>query len=161
MRGSYDMFDGETKVGSLDVALIKAFPVAGYPGCPDAWNGKPVLEIEGIGVFGLENAGHGRGYGRFGLQACYKLAQNLSEGRMVVHAIWKAGPFYEHCGFRGLHAGEEGIKYFEPTQKALCALFPKGKEMPPTFTIKKRPRENFQFDFELFNKMQNDGNDGN
>jgi len=145
---AYNMFDGEQKVGEADVTVLAAFEPSKYPGCPEAWKGKSVLEIEGFGIFGIDGGGHGRGYGRAGLQECYKLAQEVSDGRMVVHATWGAGPFYEHCGFKGEQAGKEGIKYFEPTEEALGALFPKGRGVHARLSLQKKPPEDFQFDFE-------------
>lgn len=149
--GSYDMFDGDAKIGEADIAILDAFDPSGYPGCPSEWNGKTVLEIEGFGVFGDGEDLHGRGYGRLGLQKCYELAQKLSEGRMVVHATWGAGSFYEHCGFKGMNKGREGIKYFEPNPETLQLLFlTPPRKIEQTFQLKKRPKEDFEFNMDEF-----------
>ena len=148
--GSYDMFDGDAQIGEADIAVLDTFESSNYPGCPSEWNGKTVLEIEGFGVFGDGEDLHGKGYGRLGLQKCYELAQKLSEGRMVVHATWGAGPFYEHCGFKGMNKGKEGIKYFEPNLETLQLLFPPPKKINQAFQLKKRPKEDCEFDMREF-----------
>lgn len=117
----YDMFDGDTKIGTCNISIHPKYD--GYQ-CPDSWKDKPVLEIDGFGTVGSQ----GKGNGRAGLQECYELSQHMGcEGRMVVHATWGAGSFYEHCGFKGNNSGKPGIKYFEPTSENLEKLFQGGK----------------------------------
>jgi len=144
--GAYDLFDGEIKVCLIDVEKIDHFQSSKYANIPCEWEGKPVLEIEGFGVIGE----HGKGYGRIGLQECYKLAQKISEGRIIVDATWGAGPFYEHCGFKGVKEGEPGIKYFEPTPEAIKALFPEKQNSKNQCLLKERESDlDFQMDFQL------------
>ena len=54
--GSYDILDGKTKIGQLDLSMLDHFESSNYPGCPDKWNGKPVLEIDGLGAFTISRA---------------------------------------------------------------------------------------------------------
>ena len=92
---AYDMFEGDTKVGTCNISIHSQY--SGFQ-CPDTWKDKSVLEIDGFGTF------QRNGYGRAGLQKCYELSQQMGcEGRIVVHATWGAGSFYEHCGFRVSH----------------------------------------------------------
>lgn len=119
---AYDMFDGDTKIGTCNISI---HPKHDSYQCPASWKDKPVLEIDGFGTVGF----HGKGYGRAGLQKCYELSQQMGcEGRIVVHATWGAGSFYEHCGFNSNNLGKPGIKYFEPTPENLKKLFKGGKK---------------------------------
>lgn len=119
---AYDMFDGDIKIGTCNISIHPKHD--GYQ-CPASWKDKPVLEIDGFGTVGYQ----GKGSGRAGLQECYELSQHMGcEGRMVVHATWDAGSFYEHCGFKSNNPGEPGIKYFEPTSENLEKLFKGGKK---------------------------------
>lgn len=116
---AYDMFAGDTKVGTCNISIHPQY--SGFQ-CPDTWKDKSVLEIDGFGTF------QRNGYGRAGLQKCYELSQQMGcEGRIVVHATWGAGSFYEHCGFNSDNPGKPGIKYFEPTPENLEKLF-KGRK---------------------------------
>lgn len=117
---AYDMFEGDTKVGTCNISI---HPQYSGVQCPETWKDKPVLEIDGFGTF------QRNGYGRAGLQKCYELSQQMGcEGRIVVHATWGAGSFYEHCGFNSDNPGQPGIKYFEPTSENLEKLFKGGKK---------------------------------
>ena len=117
---AYDMFEGDTKVGTCNISIHPQY--SGFQ-CPDTWKDKSVLEIDGFGTF------QRNGYGRAGLQKCYELSQQMGcEGRIVVHATWDAGSFYEHCGFNSNNQGKPGIKYFEPTPENLEKLFKGGEK---------------------------------
>lgn len=117
---AYDMFAGDTKVGTCNISIHPQY--SGFQ-CPDTWKDKSVLEIDGFGTF------QRNGYGRAGLQKCYELSQQMGcEGRIVVHATWGAGSFYEHCGFNSYNPGKPGIKYFEPTPENLEKLFKGGEK---------------------------------
>ena len=117
---AYDMFEGDTKVGTCNISIHPQY--SGFQ-CPETWKDKSVLEIDGFGTF------QRNGYGRAGLQKCYELSQQMGcEGRIVVHATWGAGSFYEHCGFNSDNPGQPGIKYFEPTSENLEKLFKGGKK---------------------------------
>jgi len=123
---NFVMVDGDKQVGNMVVAVYqgKKSPRGQEQIYPDSWfmdekseQLKPVLEISGFAT--ADNAG--LGYGRAGLQRAYEMSlQQGCEGRVTVPSTWGAGPFYEHCGFSdGLH----GIKYFEPTEENIAALY--------------------------------------
>lgn len=140
---AYDMFDGDIKVGICNISI---HPQHDAFKCPDSWKGKPVMEIDAFGSTEAQD----HGFGRAGLQQCYEKSLELGcEGRIVVHATWGAGSFYEHCGFQSDNLGKPGIKYFEPTPENLAKLF-KGER-----------KTNFSFresipDFNIFNGLSLD-----
>lgn len=132
---AFDMVDGDKTVGQMNVSVHKQKTSSRGESqiYPDSWfigdteQLKPVLEIDGFGT--IENQGHG--YGRAGLQRAYEMSlEKGCDGRVEVHATWGAGKFYEHCGFVGKNGeknGQPGIKYFEPTEENIAALYKGGK----------------------------------
>ncbi len=83
---------------------------------------KPVLEIT---RYSFEHYKH-QGFGRAGLQRLFELSkQKGCAGRIHLHADKEGPAFYEHCGFVGLSAGQNGRKYFDPTPDNIAKLFSK------------------------------------
>lgn len=131
----FDMVDGDKTVGTMNVSAHKQKTSSRGENqiYPDSWfigdteQLKPVLEIDGFGTVGNQ----GGGYGRAGLQRAYEMSlEKGCDGRVEVHATWEAGSFYEHCGFVGKNGeknGQPGIKYFEPTEENIAALYKGGK----------------------------------
>lgn len=128
---AFDMVDGDKTVGQMNVSVHKQKTSSRGESqiYPDSWfigdteQLKPVLEIDGFGTVGNQ----GGGYGRAGLQRAYEMSlEKGCDGRVEVHATWGAGKFYEHCGFVGKNgekSGKPGIKYFEPTEENVAALY--------------------------------------
>ena len=104
---------------------------------------KPILNIT---CYNFKNY-RGVGYGRAGLQKLYLLSRRLGcDGRIVLTATNNAGGFYEHCGFQGLKAGNDGEKYFDPQCQTLKKLFQRNhirnftiQEIPSADQIRKVP----------------------
>lgn len=129
---AFDMVDGDKTVGQMNVSVHKQKTSSRGESqiYPDSWfigdteQLKPVLEIDGFGTVGNQ----GGGYGRAGLQRAYEMSlEKGCDGRVEVHATWGAGSFYEHCGFVGKNKGQPGIKYFEPTEENIVALYKGGR----------------------------------
>ena len=132
---AFDMVDGDKTVGTMNVSVHhqKTSSRGEKQIYPDSWfigeteQLKPILEITGLGTIWHQ----GEGYGRAGLQRAYEMSlEQGCDGRVEVHATWGAGKFYEHCGFVGKNGeknGQPGIKYFEPTEKNIAALYKGGK----------------------------------
>ena len=155
----FEFYFQDQKVGKCSVSLFRD----GWGMCdeqqffPDSWFDKsqkkqmacgvkaplkPFLEITNFDFSDFQ----GRGFGRMGLQKMYQLSQELgAEGRMSLLAQKKKtslrspAPFYEFCGFKGIIAGQEGRKYFNPTPRNVKNLF--SKPIHPLFMMKKLPQK--------------------
>ena len=109
----------------------------------------PFLKITGLETMGQKKQGNGR----LCLQALLECAiRNGCGGRMLVEAAFNSAPFYEHCGFEGGEVGQDGIKYFDPTEKNLSLLY-KGTEQAGRFKFIPLSPQNSDTDKELFNRM--------
>lgn len=128
----FDVFKSYQKIGSCALTLVEnqEFPRTGACILPNSWfqdrNSNwvvPVLEITGLETFQQRCSGNGR----LCLQALYDLScRRGCGGRMQVFADFDSAEFYEHCGFKGQNAGQNGFKYFDPTSENLHRLFPEG-----------------------------------
>lgn len=128
---SFDMVDNEQRVGNIDISIHRKKIASdderqSYPSSWFVENSnqlKPVLSIDGLGLFGYQGAG----YGRAALQRAYEMSvEQGCEGRIEVPVTWNAG-FYEHCGLVGKEAGKPETKYFEPTPENIEKLYKGGK----------------------------------
>lgn len=128
---SFDMVDNEHKVGNIDISIHRKKIVSGdeRQSYPSSWfventnQLKPVLSIDGLGLFGYQGAG----YGRAALQRAYEMSvEQGCEGRIEVPVTWNAG-FYEHCGLVGKKVGQPETKYFEPSPENIEKLYKGGK----------------------------------
>ena len=129
---AFDMMNGDNTVGQMNVSVHhqKTSSRGENQIYPDSWfigdseQLKPVLEIDVFSTVGNQ----GSGFGRAGLQRTYEMSlEKGCGGRVEVHATWEAGSFYEHCGFVGKKKGQPGVKYFEPTEENIAALYKGGK----------------------------------
>lgn len=136
---SFDMVDNEHKVGNIDISIHRKKIVSGdeHQSYPSSWfvensnQLKPVLSIDGLGLFGYQGAG----YGRAALQRAYEMSvEQGCEGRIEVPVTWNAG-FYEHCGLVGKEIGKPETKYFEPTPENIEKLYKGGKRENLAFKI--------------------------
>ena len=123
----YDMVDNEQRVGTIGISIHRkkiasADERQSYPSSWFVENSnqlKPVLSIDGLGVFGYQGAG----YGRAALQRAYEMSvEQGCEGRIEIPVTWNVG-FYEHCGLVGKEAGKPETKYFEPTPENIEKLY--------------------------------------
>jgi len=116
---------------------------------------KPYLKINGLESFKQQRHGNGR----LCLQALFELAQRYGcEGRMLAEARFGSAGFYEACGFHGEYSGQDGLKYFNPTQKNLSMLYKGNTEKTafkfiPLPTIDSEKEKNSHTDLALFNQM--------
>lgn len=136
---SYDMVDNEQRVGNIDISIHRKKIASdderqSYPSSWFVENSnqlKPVLSIDGLGLFGYQGAG----YGRAALQRAYEMSvEQGCEGRIEVPVTWNAG-FYEHCGLVGKEIGKPETKYFEPTPENIEKLYKGGKRENLAFKI--------------------------
>ena len=128
----FDIFHAYKKIGSCSLSLVESqnSPRKEAQFFPDSWfvyrSGNkmlPILEITGLETLQRQKIGNGR----LCLQALYGLSKRRGcGGRMQVLSDFNSAGFYEHCGFLGGVAGENGLKYFNPTPKNLSLLFPNG-----------------------------------
>ena len=115
----------------------------------------PVLEISGLETLNDRNNGNGR----LCLQGLFNLSQSKNcGGRMVVRSKFGSAPFYEHCGFVGQNAGQDGIKYFNPIKGNVKLLFKDSAQTNdfkfiPFETPRSRISKNSVSDKELFHRM--------
>ena len=115
----------------------------------------PILEIAGLETLNDRNNGNGR----LCLQALFNLSQSKNcGGRMVVRSKFGSTPFYEHCGFVGQNAGQDGIKYFNPTKRNMDLLFKDSEQTNdfkfiPFETPRSKISKNSVSDKELFHQM--------
>ena len=161
---TFDMFKSYKKIGSCSVARIEKQnpPNEDKTIFPKTWfySGRSnemrmILEITGLESFHQRGCGNGRAC----LQALYEFSRRVGcGGRMQVVADFNSGAFYEHCGFKGMDAAQDGFKYFDPTAQNLKLLFPKG--MPnmdyrfiPVETLVYRKKQLSETDKILFNRM--------
>ena len=108
---------------------------------------KPFLEITRYDFF--ENVG--KGYGRWGLQKLYQLSCQLgAEGRISLDAQNHSAGFYEHFGFVGIISGEDGRKYFDPTEENVKALF--SKKADENFILKENVRPFRKEELKIFKR---------
>ena len=97
---------------------------------PNSWflNKKSETAFPFLKITGLETMEQKeKGNGRLCLQALFEYSKLYGcKGRMVVQAAFASAPFYEHCGFEGGEIGQDGIKYFDPTDKNISLLYKDG-----------------------------------
>ncbi len=137
----YQMCDGNNPVGMCYISIHdnKTSPRGEGQIYPDSWfvdensdKLKPMLEIDGFGMYAGDN--EGKGYGRFGLQMAYeKSVEHGCGGRIAVQATYSGPSFYEHCGFTGKDKGSEGLKLFNPTEENIATLYKKTR--PESFNF--------------------------
>lgn len=164
----FDLFYAYKKVGSCALSLVdnQRSPRDEQQYFPDSWfvykkseQMLPVLEVTGLVSFPQKNLGNGR----LCLQALYELSKRRAcGGRIQLFSDFDSAPFYEHCGFSGGVKGASGLKFFDPTDRNLALLYPKGFQQLnfrfiPVLLPRRVSKKLSQTDKTLFERMLQKG----